>query len=126
MRFAFLVAGGAPDGPAFPVPAVVGVPRHPRLQEVLPAPPGPSGEVAEGERRWQDRGALLVSVLWRGTAPGIGGDATSSFVHSPARNYSKKPFPGQFLCTKPRTLCSDGTQHVRRLVETAGEPLIKN
>lgn len=65
MRFAFLVAGGAPDGPAFPVPAVVAVSRHPRLQEILPAPPGPSGEVAEGERRWQDSGALPVSVCWR-------------------------------------------------------------
>lgn len=47
--FTFPVAGGAPDGPAFPVPALVSLSRHPGLQEVLPAPPGPGGEVAEGK-----------------------------------------------------------------------------
>lgn len=84
MRFAFLVTGGAPDGPAFPVPAMVSVSRHPRLQEVLPAPPGPSGEVAEGKRRWQDCGALPVSVSWRGGGgSGVGGDATSHQLMCP-------------------------------------------
>lgn len=78
MMFAFLAAGRAPDGPALPVPAVVSIPRHPRLQEVLPAPPGPSGEVAEGEWRWQDCGALLVSVSWGAVGSGAGEDATSS------------------------------------------------
>lgn len=81
MKFAFLAAGGAPDGPAFPVPAVVSVSRHSRLQEVLPEPLGPGGEVAEGKRRWEDCGALPVSVSWREVGSGPEGDATSLCVH---------------------------------------------
>lgn len=115
MMFAFLAAGGAPDGPALPVPAVVSVQRHPRLQEVLPAPPGPSGEVAEGERRWQDCGALLVSVSWRAVGSGVGGDATSSLFHRNAQVWGEAPcdhcHSSSMRCVPPPTASSIRAVH---------------